>query len=754
MPDIFLSYRRKDSEAIAWHINERLKARFGSGSVFIDVETIPVGSDFRTVIQNEIERCRVLIVIIGPGWLNEQDEYGTRRIEADNDWVRLEIESALSRDVPVIPLLVKNARLPRPSDLPGSIQDLAYRNAAKVRSGVDFNSDMNRLTRGIESYFEACKKQARKTTIIPPVKNIRSWRSRLNQLSLAPSLRRAVPYFIFCAAIVGTVAAAESIMDRVADITSFAGVTGSSSSESDESLTYSKSETKEKLISSGNNSRFEPKETYGTSQASLEYIEDKENAIRTFFEGDYIEAAKQFEALRNKAIADRSDPSRKQAAARVINDPEILIFKNNAIARYRSEAFGEKLYKIAVAAPLTDAEGNLLQLGKNMLQGVAQAQDRVLSVPTGRIDDSTQELESYRTSASDDQLPMPHLNLEVVVVNDRNVPEQAVVSADVALSQRENSDTLAVIGHYTSDSTCDALNAVYSEKKVVVISPLSTLSNLKKDCGPESFFFRTTSSNKVEAASLVQHFLGLSEQTEEPQTNRVAVFYNKEDKFSKDLFEEVQDLLREDGITVESRQLLDVGSKEARENALLEIGSVDSLFVLPDGRNKDSEAFDNAVALIGETSRNIPVFGSNPLYYREIASDMPASKVQNRLFLALDWDFECAPDSFTADMQKYWFGSLNRATAASYEAVQVLASAFKSIDLESPDARRQVRSFLDRLNELPSDSQSGIKSHVFEDRSISFVDGTGDRQETRKRIIVTGSGNEADPFRVVDGGCE
>lgn len=748
MPDIFLSYRRQDSEAIAWHINERLKARFGSGSVFIDVDTIPVGSDFRTVIQNEIEQCRVLIVIIGPDWLDEQNEYGTRRIDTDNDWVRLEIESALARNVQVIPLLVKNARLPRLSDLPDSIQDLAYRNAAKVRAGVDFNSDMNRLIRDIEGYFNTCKKQARKTTILPPIdispiKRARSWRPRLYQLPLIPFLRRISPYLILSAAVIGTVAAANGIMSYI-DSRSF---------QAGENLAYSKSETREKLISSGNSLELEPKYAYGTSQVSLDYRKRKEGAIQAFSDGKYKEAAGKFAALRDRAIADRDNTLLKKTADKVVNDPEILIFKNNAIARYRNKEFGEPLHKIAVAAPLTDAEGTLFQLGKNMLQGVAQAQDRVLSIPIDKMDSPREELETDQAQASDPQLAMPHLNLEVVVVNDRNIPEQAVVSAGTVLSQEGNSDILAVVGHYTSDSTCDALNKVYSEEKVVVISPLSTLSDLKEECGPNSFFFRTTSSNKIEADSLAQHFSILLEQTGKPKVGKVAIFYNQGDKFSKDLFKEVRGLLEEDGVEIDSRQLSDAGSDEERVSVLKEIGSVDALFILPDGRNKDSQAFDNAVALIDEASTNIPVFGSNPLYDNKTALDLGTEKVKDRLFLALDWDFDCAPKSFTADMKEYWFGSLNRATAASYEAVQVLASAFQNINSESSDARGQVRNFLDRLNELPSDNPASVRSHVFEDKLISFEDGTGDRDNLEKRTILTGSGNGSDPFKVIDGSC-
>ncbi|MGF1568239.1 MAG: toll/interleukin-1 receptor domain-containing protein [Nodosilinea sp.] len=153
MPKIFISYRRSDSEDVAHHIFERLKANFGKPNIFFDVDTIPYGIDFRGFLRREVQQCQVLIAIIGPGWLSTADSDGHRRIDNPADWVRIEIESALTRDILVIPLLVQGAKLPRLNQLPDSLQALAYRNAATIRTKGDFYPDMDRLVKQLQQHF-------------------------------------------------------------------------------------------------------------------------------------------------------------------------------------------------------------------------------------------------------------------------------------------------------------------------------------------------------------------------------------------------------------------------------------------------------------------------------------------------------------------------------------------------------------------------------------------------------------------------
>ena len=127
MPSIFLSYRRSDSSDITGRIYDRLSGHFGPEILFRDVQSIPLGIDFRTHIEKELSGCRVLVAVIGPTWLTVKDAKGNRRLHQPGDWVRLEIATALERDIPVIPLLVRDAALPKVGDLPECLQPLAYR---------------------------------------------------------------------------------------------------------------------------------------------------------------------------------------------------------------------------------------------------------------------------------------------------------------------------------------------------------------------------------------------------------------------------------------------------------------------------------------------------------------------------------------------------------------------------------------------------------------------------------------------------
>jgi len=145
MARIFISYRRDDSAADSGRIYDRLEPKFGRNNVFKDVDTILLGVDFRHVLTDEVAKCDVMLVIIGRQWVNMADESGQRRLDNPNDFVRIEIEAALARDIPVIPLLVEGAQMPQESDLPHSLALLAYRNGIAIRSDPYFHRDMDLL---------------------------------------------------------------------------------------------------------------------------------------------------------------------------------------------------------------------------------------------------------------------------------------------------------------------------------------------------------------------------------------------------------------------------------------------------------------------------------------------------------------------------------------------------------------------------------------------------------------------------------
>ncbi|MDX2216870.1 MAG: TIR domain-containing protein [Oculatellaceae cyanobacterium bins.114] len=147
---IFISYRRSDSNDVTGRIYDRLSEHFGRKVVFKDVDSIPPGVDFRTHLNQGVGNCQVLVAVIGSTWLSVQDDEGNRRLDKPDDWVRAEIETALGRNIPVIPLLVGGARLPRVDELPNTLAELAYRNAAQARPDPDFHQDLTRLIRALE----------------------------------------------------------------------------------------------------------------------------------------------------------------------------------------------------------------------------------------------------------------------------------------------------------------------------------------------------------------------------------------------------------------------------------------------------------------------------------------------------------------------------------------------------------------------------------------------------------------------------
>ena len=135
MTRILLSYRRDDSAYVASAINEKREQRFGSDSVFFDIYSIPLGTDFRKHISDAVGKCDVLLAVIGDNWVEAIDEQGNRRLDDPADFVRLELESVLKRNIRVISVLVGEPRIPPMKVLPPSLQELTFRNAAEIRAG-------------------------------------------------------------------------------------------------------------------------------------------------------------------------------------------------------------------------------------------------------------------------------------------------------------------------------------------------------------------------------------------------------------------------------------------------------------------------------------------------------------------------------------------------------------------------------------------------------------------------------------------
>jgi hypothetical protein len=144
MRSVFINYRRNDSEGEAGRLFDELTLRFGHESVFMDVAAIEPGRDFRKAIDQSVANCSVLLAIIGQEWLDLRDAGGRRRLDDPNDFVRIELASALHRDIAVIPVLVRGAKMPLANQLPDDLRDLAFRNAVEL-SHARWKSDVQVL---------------------------------------------------------------------------------------------------------------------------------------------------------------------------------------------------------------------------------------------------------------------------------------------------------------------------------------------------------------------------------------------------------------------------------------------------------------------------------------------------------------------------------------------------------------------------------------------------------------------------------
>jgi len=151
---IFISYRRDDAAYVTGHINDRLRKEFGNDSIFTDVDKIALGVDFRTTLDLMVSQCQILLAVIGHDWLTVKNKDGTVRLQDPADFVRIEIESALQRDIPVIPLLVAGTKMPSKDELPESLQELAFRNGTQIRPEPDFHTDLDRLIKSLKSHLE------------------------------------------------------------------------------------------------------------------------------------------------------------------------------------------------------------------------------------------------------------------------------------------------------------------------------------------------------------------------------------------------------------------------------------------------------------------------------------------------------------------------------------------------------------------------------------------------------------------------
>lgn len=141
---LFISYRRDDSSHQADRLCKALQDVVPRRNLFIDIDSIPAGTDFVRNIVDRVGDCDILLALIGPRWLQATDAKGQRRLDDPGDFLRTEIAIALSREITVVPVLLDGARMPEPNELPPDIAGLARRSAVEIRR-VSFDADARRL---------------------------------------------------------------------------------------------------------------------------------------------------------------------------------------------------------------------------------------------------------------------------------------------------------------------------------------------------------------------------------------------------------------------------------------------------------------------------------------------------------------------------------------------------------------------------------------------------------------------------------
>ena len=149
MSQIFISYRREDSAPYAGRLSDHLGQHFGQDNIFMDIDTLKPGVDFVEAIEKAVGSCQVLIALIGRQWLTITDSQGQQRLNDPQDFVRLEIKTALDRNIRVIPALIGGATMPQSMDLPNGLKKLARRNAIEI-SDTRFREDVDRLINAMD----------------------------------------------------------------------------------------------------------------------------------------------------------------------------------------------------------------------------------------------------------------------------------------------------------------------------------------------------------------------------------------------------------------------------------------------------------------------------------------------------------------------------------------------------------------------------------------------------------------------------
>lgn len=392
---------------------------------------------------------------------------------------------------------------------------------------------------------------------------------------------------------------------------------------------------------------------------------EKRNGVKAFRESQYHQAVEWLKQARNK---DKSDP-------------ETLIYLNNAQLKARKA----KSFTIAVAVPLdTSSEG--LNSGLEILRGVAQAQYEFNQKQEG-------------------------VGIKVLIADDAN---KAVRAKQIAKALVKQKDVLAVVGHFTSDSTLAAAET-YQQNQLVFVSPTSTSEDLSAEgiSRYRNFFFRTVPSDRITAQMLASY---LSKQANQ-QT--VAIFYNPRSQYSNSLQNQFRESLNKAGGTVVDELDLStpiINITNAIDKAGKQGANVMALFP-----NSQSLIINKTIKLIAANQCRYFMVGGDTVYTPEIL-DLVGKEAINCLVVAVPWHSMQSPNpKFPQAAEMLWGGSVSWRTALSYDATRVLITGLE----KTPQPNRTL---LQQLLSHPDFKATGATG------GIQFQP-NGDRKEPQIQLV-------------------
>jgi ABC-type branched-subunit amino acid transport system substrate-binding protein len=417
----------------------------------------------------------------------------------------------------------------------------------------------------------------------------------------------------------------------------------------------------------------------------------KQRGINEFADGNYPEA---LTLLKQSWWEDR-------------RDPETLIYINNALLK----AINAEYYTIAIVVPIRrNQDGSILDanLAEELLRGIAQAQTEVnLGLLAANENNKDFPGQGFLKPKA-----IKGKGLKVIIADDGNIKDYAVKRADYLVAQP---DILAVIGHYTSDMTVETVD-IYNRNQLVAISPGSTTEELTRK--PRKIFFRTAPTTSIEAESLVNQLLKVSEK-------KAAVFYNPNSPFSASLWEEFKNQFKaQGGATSRSSKYSDLSNNnfnaDAAINEVKKAGKT-ALLLIPDGQVTNS--LEKALEMIKANNDRHWVVGSWTLYEPRTLELATQLKSVEKLAISAFWHpLKSFDKKFPQNAEKLWGGPVNTRSALTYDAGRTL---IKALEMQPEPSREGMQKTLADPN-FKAEGATGI---------IEFDSKTGNRKNPPQQLV-------------------